>query len=475
MKTFNYLLLSLLFVQPVIGQHLEQNSIEHSRTELFKDPLKSYSLCLQLNKTAKELRGKEVNHQEKTTPVLTHRLDSTITEDVFFNYKSMYTYDENGRCEYEIQYFLEDDEYFPLYRIQYTYDENDNIILKEQTHWNVFSEMWTPEYMIEYDFDENGLISSVSYFYYDDDFLTWIIENTESYFFDENSRLINFNSPFIEISFNYNEEGLLISSEEGVAGTMYPDQLNWNYNVEQKLSSISRTSWNEDLSEYEEQVLIDLYYDIMGNLVEQTLSLFDSEGVGEVATTYSQNRDLDGNIINSQGAQYDEFGSLTSGQRTEREYDNDVDASSLLIPSHLRNVNYPFDFNFGNELITVNEYLIFTKKQDVYSKFGYSDGNWMVNRVFTLFYTDLTVTAVSESSGIQLHAFPNPVESSLTISCTGESGLAFLKITDLNGRLVRSESALVNSTIDLSDLKAGLYIANVKYKDVNFSYKLVKQ
>lgn len=80
-------------------------------------------------------------------------------------------------------------------------------------------------------------------------------------------------------------------------------------------------------------------------------------------------------------------------------------------------------------------------------------------------------TAIKENAGISDHwsvvVFPNPSDGKITVLSSISDELLSIKITDLTGKLVYSDSVknTANSGIDLSALKASIYFVEVKNRD----------
>lgn len=69
--------------------------------------------------------------------------------------------------------------------------------------------------------------------------------------------------------------------------------------------------------------------------------------------------------------------------------------------------------------------------------------------------------------------YPNPVNNVLNISVKSEMTINNLSITDLNGRVVYSSSAAINS-IDVSDLSSGVYFISIETNEGKGTAKFVK-
>ncbi|MFM9909438.1 MAG: fibronectin type III domain-containing protein [Chitinophagaceae bacterium] len=65
-------------------------------------------------------------------------------------------------------------------------------------------------------------------------------------------------------------------------------------------------------------------------------------------------------------------------------------------------------------------------------------------------------------SGRKISVFPNPVNELLNINITGLNGKAFIKVFDINGRLVANRSTTqINSTVDVKKLSKGVYYISI--------------
>lgn len=71
-----------------------------------------------------------------------------------------------------------------------------------------------------------------------------------------------------------------------------------------------------------------------------------------------------------------------------------------------------------------------------------------------------------------IHIYPNPVTDFLNIET--ENPIEMLEIYDINGKVLISESNLINE-IDVSSLKSGIYMIKLETYETIFSYTFVKQ
>ncbi len=73
-----------------------------------------------------------------------------------------------------------------------------------------------------------------------------------------------------------------------------------------------------------------------------------------------------------------------------------------------------------------------------------------------------------------LSAFPNPTENILSINVSAEMENCKVKISDLAGNDVR-ETTLSGNTLDISDLKSGMYILWLEHEGERTPLRVVKQ
>lgn len=73
------------------------------------------------------------------------------------------------------------------------------------------------------------------------------------------------------------------------------------------------------------------------------------------------------------------------------------------------------------------------------------------------------------------NVYPNPFRDEMNVSL-GDKVIQGIHLTDLNGRIVKTfnVSGMNNATLNISDLKAGVYIFNVSTKEGTATKKLSK-
>lgn len=108
-------------------------------------------------------------------------------------------------------------------------------------------------------------------------------------------------------------------------------------------------------------------------------------------------------------------------------------------------------------------------------KFLHNTGNWQA--IIDNFKIDLTFTSASTPTLdlANLSVYPNPVSDRLNIDY--KENISYLTVYDLSGRSVKSLSTNnSNNSIDVSDLKSGIYMLRIKTENNNVStVKFIKK
>lgn len=102
----------------------------------------------------------------------------------------------------------------------------------------------------------------------------------------------------------------------------------------------------------------------------------------------------------------------------------------------------------------------------------------------TLKYDNYVVSAVNNTTAsvdnvvsTKFNIYPNPASDIITITNQENIGVEKISIVDMNGRIVKTQSFTNQSEIQLniSDLRAGVYIFNISTKEGTASKKVIKK
>lgn len=139
---------------------------------------------------------------------------------------------------------------------------------------------------------------------------------------------------------------------------------------------------------------------------------------------------------------------------------------------------YPseIDYNQGTNQITTSPYTnIVSYEQTCYMKFIYSGTGPVYNPADLAYYftchkleTTNSLTTITQIQDL-IQLYPNPVSGYLNIKCKKETTFT-TSIYDMNGRLLIQANE--TPTIDLSELKNGIYLVKVATEGKEFSRKI---
>ncbi len=148
--------------------------------------------------------------------------------------------------------------------------------------------------------------------------------------------------------------------------------------------------------------------------------------------------------------------SLVTGDGT-----NDAGNSFFTIEDDVLKSNEEFDYE------TQTEYNIYVKAEDA--------GELSFEKAFIISVNDVIETGISDINENKISTYPSPVKNNLTIQ-TPEENSYKIDIYDITGQLKVTKT--FNSqkfSIDLSNIKAGIYILSVSYGNEKVTKKILKQ
>lgn len=122
----------------------------------------------------------------------------------------------------------------------------------------------------------------------------------------------------------------------------------------------------------------------------------------------------------------------------------------------------PNDFTVANNGLTYLKFDIHTNSAGaIHYRFYAMDGSTKMDSVDVVVTTTLGIKD-KKNDEISMSVYPNPVSSLLTISAQGLDGTFDVKMTDVLGKVVYSESVTGTSKkVDVSDFKNGVYLVTI--------------
>jgi hypothetical protein len=103
----------------------------------------------------------------------------------------------------------------------------------------------------------------------------------------------------------------------------------------------------------------------------------------------------------------------------------------------------------------------------------------LTNPYYDSAFLNITVSNINNVeaySGKQLSLHPNPATTHLTLTILPPTQATTATITDINGRLLRTEALLnATNTLSITELPAGLYFITVQSTEQKWVRRFVKQ
>ena len=95
----------------------------------------------------------------------------------------------------------------------------------------------------------------------------------------------------------------------------------------------------------------------------------------------------------------------------------------------------------------------------------------------TWYYSEKTIddTQVENIEGSELNIYPNPTSDYISVHYNGEIENATIELIDIQGKMVLSRNLKNDETINLKNLKAGVYLYNIHIDGELQKGKLIKQ
>ncbi len=107
---------------------------------------------------------------------------------------------------------------------------------------------------------------------------------------------------------------------------------------------------------------------------------------------------------------------------------------------------------------------------------SYANANWLTHidpvATFNFNCSSPCSTTGVDDLGFKLNAYPNPTNEKFTLDLADYSGSILVKVFDLSGRLLFSETSMI---ISLSALSKGAYLVQVNYESYNQMIQVIKE
>ena len=371
------------------------------------------------------------------------------------DYKYEYQFDENGDVEILLQYSMDKStqQWVPNTKLEYTYDANSLIPGEIEYTWDKATNQWLYSTKFEIIFNDDGEIAHYSYSDYDLDNKSWIAQQVSDYYYDQNG-------------YDSLRTHTLLNSDGSFYYLKYEITVDSNGKEVEEISSLKDTSgiWTNNSKYYYE-------YDQNGNTILSESYYWSSSynywlGNSKTESEY----DLNNHRIFSVSYRWD---SNTSDWLLYSRYDYEYDmmGNQTLYMYYIWNANKE---EWINNIMRTYEYD--EKNMGIgYDYFEWLDNSWWHSEKAEYFYSEFTTGVnIYQPELAKINVYPNPAGETLIINSQGTD--------DTEGRIYNSTGELMKTfqvqqgenSYNLSDLKKGLYILQISFKDGTVSKKLIK-
>jgi len=412
----------------------------------------------------------------------------------------------------QIQLYIQEDQYLPIFNQSLIYDLNGRIILMETIILNSQTYLWEKDSKTEYSYDGNGNIIQVINEDWNMTNASWVPVSKTEYTFDSGDNLVQIidyewsesDNQFINSSRavrTVDENGL--ETEALISSWLAPEgewvdvwKYEYEYTVNESLLLETEYLWDEDASDwvlswkaeytYDEDDMLSiteefnwdtqasqwinawkttLVYDVNGNVEQQSENSYQEpsgpyqeQGLAEY--TYD---DLHNPLTEVYSYWDENTMQLVPGSRYEYLYDNGTLLSDLIVPP----ISW-FVADFREQMVSKPlgyvsyDYNTESSTFDPYYREGY-------------LYNEHFPTHVREPETSRIASiFPNPARKYIMIEFAGKSHEASFELFDVTGRRIMLEKVENGESLNLEGLKNGLYLYRISEKGQIQTGKLMK-
>jgi hypothetical protein len=388
--------------------------------------------------------------------------------------KTVYDYDTSGKLlsdvfsEWDIIVWVNN------YKMEFSYDASGNNTLIKYYPWNPIGDAWELLARDENTYDAKGNLLTLTYSEWDNTKSIWIKITRNEYTYDANDNLLSdiylewdaVNSIWVnfdKFQYTYNGNGNVLKDAYFVWNKLMAkwdnnDQYDYTYNGLGNKSTRIYSEWIASVWVNNEK---EVYaYDAQDRLLTATNSVWNklsSLWVNSLKTEYSY--DVADNEIET--TVYSWF------VRDSKWLNKDKNQNSYDLTMSLDNLIWPYAY----ELQDVN----FKNKPTQILSLDWLSGNstWQNNSRLTFNYSDFgTIGLPVFHSNATIDIFPNPASGFININGIEDSEYE-IRVFDSYGKLVVISDQEGQAPINLSHLKPGFYVVQVKSGKEQFGQKKV--
>jgi hypothetical protein len=453
----------------------------------------------------------------KSSNLLKQRLDSIIYQnrtDVngqwFVSSKKIYTYDEHNNLTLYVKYEWNTSlsAWIPLEKEEYEYNSSGYVKLFVSYKWDAGA--WIGFSKKEKVYNENGSIAVSDYYYWDTITKQWMGSQKNEYIYESNGdEILNTQYswykdiktwvPFLKYESTYNETGLrtqYLGFKWDVTNMVWLDywKAGTTFNQETGLFQSEGYFWDNTTQQWAGSVKREYKYDINGNEILYIAYEWDKTNSSWVGYLKDEKEYNANNVLNYYIAYfwdnansnwlgnykslsiYDEFGNQTQvinhnwdttnhqwklQNKSELEFDSTFSFPDLIVPKNLLENN--MQYYYTHKLTNFTNYI-----------WNESENQWIATSKFTPYYSETNKTNVPLFNETEIMIYPNPFKDNLIINCNGFSDTISFDLYDAKGRKIYSKEIKNLETIQLENIKSGLYFYHIGLGDKLQIGKLIK-
>ena len=366
----------------------------------------------------------------------------------------------------QIQLFIEEDQYLPVFMEILQYDASDHMIRSKTIVLSSQTYLWENSSRTEFTYDASGNIIQSIHEEWDENYSEWDPTRKTEYSFDANNNLVQIveydwneggnqfvNSRKVVISVDENgletqtlvylwaisteeweeawkyeylydaNESLLLETEyawdDGLLDWVNSWKTQYTYNEMNDLTLKEEFNWNSETSVWDNYWKSSLSYDANGNVNQQLDSMYlSTEGPWQETWTAEYTYDEQNNPLTELYSQWDEtMLQLVLTARYQYSYDNNTPLSELIVPPL-----FWFLPDYRQQIVS---------KPLGYVSEEYNQGTSGFEEYYreVYFYNEHFPTQVLESGTAHIASiFPNPAREYITVDFAGEYPEVFFEL-----------------------------------------------
>ena len=413
----------------------------------------------------------------------------------------------------QIQLFLGEDQYLPVYNQRLYYDADGNLARMQDEVLNAQSFEWEKSTRTDMAYDLNGNLSQIlnqgwdasssSYVPADKSEFTYntsnILTQITEYEWDEGASQLALTSK-MEISLDENNlrtqavvYGWMASTSEWVENWKYEYSYTANDALQEELEYI----WDQDLSDWINSWKAVLSYNMDDLLIEQEEFEWDSDGelwfsIWKSQYSYDENNNVQEQLDLEFLLPDEVWQEAFKGEYTYDDLYNplselystwDENAGKL---ANVAKYDYVYDQNtlLSDLLAPTPEWFFPDNREQIVSKpVGYISYEYNTDvSDFEVYYQNAYLynpagfpLGIRPGKAQIAVLYPNPVRESLIIQFDGEYPSAIFELFDLKGRNILREQVEHGESLNLEELKEGVYLYRISTGDTFQTGKLIKK